>query len=85
MGEAMPLIRKRGFCVSNSDNLYVFFVKSGQEQKSLQEIQNAFDEPVTVCSIPTVETFFKNHGLIRKEISVLGYVLLESHVRGAEF
>ena len=73
--------------MSDFDFLYIFFVRTGQERKALMEIQSAFDEPETACSIPTVETLFRNQGMVRKEISLLfpGYVFLESPVRNTEF
>lgn len=69
-----------------SDYLYVFWVKTGQEEKAANEIKAAFNDEVTPLQL-LVETFFRKQGKVIKEtrLAFPGYVFVASEMRNEEF
>ena len=69
-----------------SDYWYVFWVKTGQEEKAAGELRVAFDDEATPLRL-TVETFFRKQGKVKKEIHLAfpGYVFVATKIGNDDF
>ena len=69
-----------------SDHWYVFWVKTGQEEKTAAEIKAAFKDDVVPLQL-TVETFFRKQGKVKKEthLAFPGYVFVATEIKNDEF
>ena len=69
-----------------SDHWYVFWVKTGQEEKAAGEIKAAFNDEVIPLQL-TVETFFRKQGKVIKETNLAfpGYVFVAAEIKNDEF
>ena len=69
-----------------SDHWYVFWVKTGQEEKAAGEIKAAFSDEVAPLQL-TVETFFRKQGKVIKEthLAFPGYVFVATEMKNDEF
>ena len=71
----------------NSDYWYVFFVRTGQEQKAADQIKTAFEvDEVTHLKFLS-ETLFRKSGYVTKEVKLMfpGYVFIATKIRNDEF
>ena len=69
-----------------SDHWYVFWVKTGLEEKAAVEIKAAFNGAATPLQL-TVETFFRKQGKVKKEthFAFPGYVFVATEIENDEF
>lgn len=69
-----------------SDFLYVFWVKTGQENKAINEIKAVFCYEASPLQL-FVETFFRKEGKITKEIrpAFPGYIFVATGISNDEF
>lgn len=69
-----------------SDYLYVFWVKTGQEEKAAEEIKAAFNNKVAPLQF-LVETFFRKQGKVKKEthLAFPGYVFIVTEISNDDF
>ena len=71
----------------SKENIYVFFTRTGKEDKAANEIKETFKkEEITPFNLWT-ELFFKKHGEVYKEIKPMfpGYLFTTSHMDDEEF
>lgn len=66
---------------------YVFFTKTGHEQEALNEIKAIFHGGEVEVRQLFIETFFKRHGEVKREIKPAfpGYLFVISSLRNDEF
>lgn len=72
--------------IEYSNYLYVFWVKTGQEEKAAEEIKTVFWGKV-IPLLLTIETFFRKQGKIKKEthIAFPGYVFVSTTIKNDDF
>ena len=70
----------------HKDYWYVFWVKTGHEEKATADIKTAFQDEVTPLQL-TVETFFRKQGKVKKEIHLAfpGYVFVVTEISNDDF
>jgi transcriptional antiterminator NusG len=68
------------------DYWYVFWVKTGYEEKAANDIRAAFPDEVTPLQL-MVETFFRKQGKVKKEIHLAfpGYVFVVTEIDNGDF
>ena len=69
-----------------SDFIYVFWVKTGQEEKAAEEIKATFIDEVTPLQL-LVEKFFRKQGKVKKEThnAFQGYVFIVTEISNEHF
>ena len=69
-----------------SDFIYVFWVKTGLEEKAAEEIKTAFNDEVTLLQL-YVERFFRKQGKVKKVIynAFPSYVLIVTKISNEQF
>jgi transcriptional antiterminator NusG len=72
--------------INYSNNLYVFWVKTGQEQKAAREIKTILKDDVSQLEL-LIETFFKKQGLVKKDVKPAfpGYIFFQSEIDNDDF
>ena len=69
-----------------SDFIYVFWIKTGLEEKAAEEIKATFNDEVTLLQL-LVETFFRKQGKVKKLIhnAFPGYVFIVTKISNEQF
>jgi len=64
----------------------VFWVKTGQEEKTAKEINAVFEDEITFLKL-TVETFFRKKGEVKKvtHLAFPGYLFVITEIKNDEF
>ena len=72
--------------IKYSDYLYAFWVKTGQEEKAVEEIKETFDGEVSPLRL-LLETFYRKQGKVIKETQLAfpGYVFIAAQIENDDF
>lgn len=72
--------------IEYTDFLFVFWVKTGQEEKAVKEINAVFKDEITFLKL-MVETFFRKKGEVKKvtHLAFPGYLFVITEIKNDEF
>ncbi len=70
-----------------SNYWYVLFVRTGREEKALNEVKDAFQNDEVTSFVPRKENLFRKQGIVIKETHIMfpGYIFIETPLNGNEF